>query len=274
MTSSVYNPGQIYLIQSTTDYGSFKLDPTNRSIDSDHLERLYNAISQKNLLREFPILVRPDGTILDGQHRWKVAESLGVPLYYIVTDGMTTEDVPNTNALVSKWSAQDWLEVWCKKGNPDYLALANFMRQYPFLKLSIAVNLCTYGDRTDMTTAFKNGTYRCNDLDFAHEVANAILDFAPYVVFYKDSRFIYAVSVLFEHEEYNHQRMMQKMAYMSRKIVKCPDLPTYMEMFTDIYNYKTREEGKVRFEKITSSSPKRRKDRMRRLVKEQAGVKA
>ena len=143
MTSFQYNPGHIYLIQTRTDYEHFKLDPTNRSIDPDHLDRLYDAISSKNLLREFPILVRPDGTILDGQHRWKVAESLGVPLYYIVTDGMTTEDVPSTNALVSKWDKSDWLEVWCKKGNPDYLALANFMRQYPFLKLSLAVNLCT-----------------------------------------------------------------------------------------------------------------------------------
>ena len=274
MTSSVYNPGQIYLIQSTTDYSKFKIDPTNRTINQDHLDRLYDAINKKNLLREFPILVRPDGTVLDGQHRLKVAESLGVPLFYIVTDDMTTEDVPSTNALVSKWKAQDWLDVWCAKKEPNYIALAGFLRQYPFLKLNNAINLCTYGDRSNLHIAFKHGKYQCNDLDFAHEVARAILDFAPHVTFYKDPLFVYAVANLLEHEEYNHERMMQKMAYMSRKIVKCPDMNTYMEMFTEIYNYRTHEANRVRFEKLASASSRRRKDRMRRLAKEQADAKA
>ena len=64
MSNTVYNPSQNYLIQSTTDYSQFRLDPTNRTINQDHLEKLYDAIKNKNLLKEFPILVTEDGTVL------------------------------------------------------------------------------------------------------------------------------------------------------------------------------------------------------------------
>ena len=266
MSSTVYNQSQIHLIQSTTNYGQFRLDPTNRSIDSDHLEKLYDAISNKNLLKEFPILVRDDGTVLDGQHRLKAAEALGVPVYYVVTSDMSIDDVPATNAAVRKWRMSEWLDVWCKRGAVEYIKLREFVRQYPFIKLGNAINLCTYGDRTGLHDDFRNGRYKCNDLDFAREVANAVLDFAPYVPFYHNPWFIYAITNLLEHADYDHGRMMGKMSYMSRKVVKCPDMKSYMDMFTEIYNHKTREENRIQFEKITSNSVRRRPERKRRVA--------
>jgi len=261
MSSTVYNPSQIHLIQSTTNYGQFRLDPTNRAVNSDHLEKLYDAIKKKNLLKEFPILVTEDGTILDGQHRLKAAEALNTPIYYIVTKDMTVDDVSETNAAVRKWSTADWLDVWCKRGAPEYIKLQEFMRQYPFIKIGNAINLCTYGDRAQLQSNFKSGKYKCNDLEFAHQVASAVLDFAPYVTFYKDPRFIYAVNNLVEHADYDHSRMMAKMAYLSKKVVKCPDVETYMAMFTEIYNYRTHGDNQVRFVKITANAAQRRHER-------------
>lgn len=261
MSSTVYNSSQIHLIQSTINYGQFRFDPTNRAINPDHLEKLYDAIKKKNLLKEFPILVTEDGTVLDGQHRLKAAEAIGTPIYFIVTGDMSVDDVSETNAAVRRWSTADWLDVWCKRGNQEYIKLQEFMRQYPFIKIGNAVNLCTYGNRANLQGDFKSGKYKCNDLEFAREVANAVLDFAPYVAFYKDPRFIYAVNNLMEHAEYDHSRMMAKMAYLSKKVVKCPDVETYMVMFTEIYNYRARGESQVRFAKISANARERRHER-------------
>lgn len=264
MSNTVYNPSQIHLIQSTTDYSRFRLSPANRTINQDHLAKLYDAIKVKNLLREFPILVTEDGTVLDGQHRLRAAEALDTPIYFIVTKIMSIDDVSETNATVRKWTNADWLDIWCKRGAPEYLKLQGFLRQYPFVSISSAINMCTYGDRSNIHGGFRSGKYKCNDLEFAHQVANAVLDFAPYVTFYKDPRFVYAVNNLIEHEDYDHSRMMAKMAYLSRKVVKCPDVQSYMEMFTEIYNYRTHGENQVRFVKIASASSHRRRDRVRR----------
>lgn len=270
MSTQLYNGRQTSLVHATTNYQQFTFDPANRPIDPGNLEKLYDAVSAKNLLAEFPILVTPEGVVLDGQHRVKVAEALDTPIYYIVATNMTVDDVQKANGAVSHWKLTDWLYSWSKRGKPDYIQLGNFAKAHPWMPLSAAISLCTYGDRAGSAPLFKSGGYLCNDIEWAGMVASAVLDFKPYVSFYRFPVFIGAVGMLFEHEGYDHDRMMAKMGYMSRKLVRCPDVATYMALFTEIYNYRTTADNRMTFEKLPSNSKKRREDRRNRNVKASA----
>ncbi len=272
-TPTAYNASQDAIIHSTTDYAKLRINPLNRPINQDHLERLYDAIKTRNLLREFPILVDLSGVVLDGQHRLKVAEALGVPVYYIVSADVSIEDIPETNAMQLGWNVHDHLYVWVARGNPEYKKVQEFWEANQWMSLSCAVNLCHYGDRFGMGRKFALGEYKCEDLEFANMVARGVLDFKPYVSFWKTTSFINAVAMLFEHEGYKHQQMMERMRTASTKLVQCPDINAYMAVFTAIYNFKTRQDNKLVFAKL-SANDKRRNALRRTKGREQKHAQA
>lgn len=257
-TSPDYRPATLW----TTKYEMFSFDEKNRPIVWNHVEKLKEAIGKKNLLREYPIVVTDDLTVLDGQHRLKAAESLGVPIYYIVSQTATVGDIAATNEAQKSWSLQDYLESYCAQGKPDYLLLRNFWEKYPFFTLETLKQLCCYGDRIQINSEFKLGLYRCNDISFAEKVAKAILDFRNCgIEFYNHRPFTSTVAQLMANADYSHKRMMNKMNYLSRRMVKCPDVSSYIEMINEIYNWNQPKNTKVQLEKLNGNDPRYRVDR-------------
>lgn len=254
-------------VESTTEYAFFKLEKRNRPIDDDHLERLYDAVAAKNLLREFPIVVNQDGVVLDGQHRLKVAEALGVPIYYIVSDIAVLDDIPKTTAATKRWTISDWLHTWVVDGRQEYIKLAKYCRDYPFVPLNAAISMCHYGDRGGMHVSFKNGTYQCNDLEFGIEAAKAIKDFSPYFKWYREVPFIFSVAMLLEHPFYDHERMMSKLPQTPHPLTRRARMADYLEQFTQIYYWRTPLEGRKAFAPLPSASKSRREDRRNRNAK-------
>ncbi len=249
----------IVVAQSTTDYGQFRYSLQNRPIDHRHLERLIAAIKNKNLLRDNPIKVNGDGVVIDGQHRLEAAKKLDLPIYFQVTEVMTIEDAASINGPVKKWTSQDFLEVYCNTGNQDYMMLREFVSRYPWMSLSSAINLTYYGDRT--LIGFQSGAYKCNDIDFAEEVARGAKDFSAYISYYAEGTFLSALAQLFEHDGYVHARMVEKLKFASSMMHKCTSAVDYLKLFEAIYNYKTKEENRVYLGPMMSASKSRRPER-------------
>lgn len=248
---------QSTVIEQTKNYQMFKFDKSNRPVDQRHLSMLTDAIRNRNLLKEFPILVTADHVIIDGQHRLRAAEKLNVPIFYVVTKNMTAKDAASVNNVTERWSNSDWLHSWIAQGNQEYVKFSKFLQRYPWITQSVAMNLVSYGDRTQLASKFKNGTFVCNDLEFAEKVLCGVLDFKPHTTFYRQAAFVGAVACLFEHAAYDHNRMMARLEYSSRKMVKCADVQGYLDMFEDIYNYRTREGFRAEFRVLHANSTKR-----------------
>lgn len=262
MSTQFYQNGQTTLIHSTVNYDQFRFDPRNRPINQDHLERLYDAIEKKNLLKEHPIIVSSDGIVRDGQHRLKVAEALKTPIYYIVSDDVTVDDVPGMNSLNRSWKSEDYLHAYCQEGRRDYLMLNDFWRaNRDIMTLAPAMSLCNYGDKSGLSIRFQSGEYQCNDLEFAKSVVNAVRDFASYFKYYNAVAFINSIANLMGNADYDHERMMMKMKYLSARLVKCPDMDTYIAVINDIYNYKVPDSRRVQLRKLGSGDKKFRQDR-------------
>lgn len=267
MSHQLYQNGQEAVVATkTTDYQMFNFDPRNRPVDPDRVCELYDAISEKNLLHDYPIVVDGNMTILDGQHRVKAAEGLGVPVYYIVSQDATIEDIANVSHTVKRWNGMDYLHHWCAQGRPDYLRLKTYLQQYPFITLNLAMKLCHYGDYSSLYRTFVRGGYRCNDYDFGVKVANALLDFkAAGFKGYSHTSFVIAVANLMANVDYNHQIMVGKLDYLSTKLVKCPDTDSYFALLNEIYNYRARE-NRVELKRLSTASPKYRVDRRRKAA--------
>ncbi|TXH52955.1 MAG: hypothetical protein E6Q97_14110 [Desulfurellales bacterium] len=261
MSTPVYNRGQVHNFHSTCNYAQFSCVKKNRTIDQDHLMQLYDAVSAKNLLAEFPILVDTNLNVIDGQHRLKVAESLGVPIYYIVSDRITVDDISSTNANTRHWRPRDYMDRWLAEGRMEYIALDRFMKKFPFFTLPEASRLCYFGDFMGFSQRFNRGEYRCNDSAFATKVAHALMDFAKVFPNYHDRSFINAVANLVGNVNYDHKTMMARLEYQSTKLVRCADMRSYIELVNEIYNYRTQQSRRVTLRLLTAGEPDWRPDR-------------
>jgi hypothetical protein len=259
MSTQLYNNGASSVLEHTKNYSNFKFDKTNRPIDEEHVEQLFDAINENNLLHLFPIIVSTDGYIRDGQHRIKAAEALDVPVYYIVSNDMRIEDVPRVTARVSKWTAEEYLHHYVARNSPEYVKLRDFVDEYPFLSVTRAIKLCGHSQGKNLMDTFRDGTFQANDMRFARKVARALLDFKEAGInFYDQGRFVDAIANLIANAEYDHERMKAKLEYLSYKVVKCPDIPTYIQMLNEIYNYKVR--NTTRLEMLDHYHPNYRVD--------------
>lgn len=263
MSTPVYNSGQVHNFHSTCNYAQFSCVKKNRSIDQDHLMQLYDAVSAKNLLAEFPILVDKNLNVIDGQHRLRVAESLGVPIYYIVSERITVDDISSTNGNTRHWRMQDYMDRWLAEGKMEYVVLDRFMKKFPFFTLSEAVHLCHFGDKKYIHSKFTKGEYRCNDSSYAAKVAHALLDFAKFFPRYHDNGFILAVANLMGNVNYDHKVMMARLEYQSTKLVRCSNSVAYIELLNEIYNYRAPLTKRVTLRKLMAGEPDWRPDRKR-----------
>lgn len=238
-------PEQTLVIKSTTDYDMFRFEHANRPVDPKHVTALVAAIKEKNLLREYPIVVDVNFNVLDGQHRLTAARELNVPIFFIVSKEATVADVSFITSHVDHWDISDHLHFWCMKGNHDYTKLREFHQKYPFLSVSICRYLLS-GGRKD-TVDFRSGDFRINRMEVAEKTAQAMIDFQRYCDLHKSFQFANAVSVLVSHPKYSHKRMLMKLEYLSQKLVKRVDTKAYVETLSEIYNYKVRVDDIVDF---------------------------
>lgn len=250
----------------TRDYSTFEFDPANRDIKEARVREKQEMIRNgKDFLRECPIIVQyVDGKLVirDGQHRRVAAEREGVVLYYVLTDRMSSEDVITLNNSQHSWSINDRMKHFVTQGKPEYLALDAFQKKYPWILLSVAVNLCHYGDRAKM--GFDDGTYTANDLTFAEEVAQLCLQLKEFTPLYETRSFIESIACCLEIDGFEAKRLVDKARRQTGDIKRHGRAEQYLEMWDGIYNKWQKEESVLKIEKVNSSSKRRRADRIRR----------
>ena len=82
MNNIKIEPSNNVSLYKSTDYKKFKLLEYNRDCDEKHIQNLKEELSKCNDLHLKPLIVSPDLEIIDGQHRFRAAKELGIPVYY------------------------------------------------------------------------------------------------------------------------------------------------------------------------------------------------
>jgi hypothetical protein len=139
-------------IHKTNDYSQFRFIKKNRDISCEYLIK---SIKEKNLLESNPIKVNKDLQVIDGQNRLKAAECLQVPIYYMIIDDLTEEDIPRFQ-IQNSWEMRDYLKYY-RETIPDYEFIFKIIQKYS-LQIHFVVSSCS--TMISPYRAFRNGTYR------------------------------------------------------------------------------------------------------------------
>lgn len=229
-------------MQKTNNYEMFIFRDDNRAeMNKAHINRLVESIRSKNLLEFKPILVNSKMEILDGQHRLKAAEMLGVDIYYNVTNEDRSEDLVLMN-ISKSWLAGDFFNFYIKHGYEEYIKLRDFMKKNT-ISLRIALNLCMRKEKNTYN-AFKMGRFVFyggdgqEKLEGCWKTIHLVKGHGGKVSYLESHKFWTALLHLVGHPDFNEGKWHKNLSLLINRLSVRATTDDYIKTLVDIYNWK------------------------------------
>ena len=80
---------------------------SDRDVVNKHVKDLSSEIENRDL--EIPIIVNEKMEVCEGQHRLEAYRSLGMPITYIIKEGLNICDIRKMNSTSRKWTMEEYM---------------------------------------------------------------------------------------------------------------------------------------------------------------------
>lgn len=222
------------VIHVTYDYSLFGREEMNRVPDC--VKKLIKSICKLNLTRYTPILVSKSFTVLDGQHRLRACQILGLPVFFIVAD--EDIDVPLAIQLLQEqkvWRMQDFLRFQAVLQGGCYANLEEFDAMWG---LGLSNSMVVYPTKAINSITLREGIVHFDKNPNADDVAAFLCSPEVKALKYGRTRaFCLAVRKAFD--IYN-KRELQKIQGRLITIPHCADYEQYLAAFANIVKRRVR----------------------------------
>jgi len=207
-------------------YEDFVFLNRNRSIKENHVKELVNAIIRDNRLHLNPIKVTISihknnvvYSILDGQHRFKAAKILNVPIYFIINENVNEYAIPD-DQISKKWTYSDWYNYYMGIGNKSFIELDKLMIEHDFQLTEIFCIIKSFDTTRDGGKKFREGK-----IEFSEELIEFLDYIRPYYARLKSNHsyltckrifrhnFLSALTQIFRNEREIFYKFMDKLEY-------------------------------------------------------------
>ncbi len=216
-------------IYSTKDYSRFSFLDNNRIVKSSHVNMLKKSIKNIDLTKYNPIKVDANLRIIDGQHRFHACMELGLPIYYVVLNGVDAEQamiIDNQNN--KKWEMMDWLRYRANKNGGCYKQLLDFVQQ---TCTTISNAMVIFPAKAINAATLKAGTTDFGVNEKAFDIVHFLQSQEVKTLSFRNTRaFNLAIRIAFD--EYS-KRQMDK---LKRKILLVPECANYKQYLTVFSN--------------------------------------
>ncbi len=227
-------------IQVTKDYRLFhRHEGENRPLNIKKHKKLKDSMSLYGFLSCFPIVcVRgEDGRLIikDGQHRHMIAESLGLPVYWIEEE--VDFDVAVVNCTAKIWALRDYAQKHAVNGLSSYGEGLEFAAQHGLpigTAFALLAGTTTFSNCTDQ---FIDGTFTIKDRKWADAVAGIYGPVTTMSAQVKNQRFIEACMAVCRVKEFNQKRLLANAERCREKLASYSTRDAYLDMLETIYNF-------------------------------------
>lgn len=250
---------QITKVMYEKNYTKFTLFDNNRDINETHVEELIASMRKSGQL--MPVVVTPDKEVIDGQHRLKACEKLGIPVSYVVNVGGNSKQIAVMNNTQKGWKNKDFLKHFSHNSHSnssEYKKIEKFFEEYklPFtvgiaLLSDYSVGFNAASDRGPMPS-FRDGSFKIDNLDKAKLIASRLIklkSFVPNLV--KIVKFSVAFVKISQLENFDLKTCYAQLEKNSNKFDKCLNQEDWNEAMVAAYNYKLVTKGKKASKRIS-----------------------
>lgn len=223
----------LFNLHSTTDYNLFNFLDHNREIDQRNLVTIEKSILAHGL--KTPLMVNSEGFITDGQHRFIVLQKNNLPVWYVVNNHSTNNDIEVMNNDRKDWKAKDRLHNQAKQGNLDCARILELTEDWEddfnFMTVVDAYNATGKGSNT----AIKNRQYKIN-LELGDAILNNCVELSEVLDNAKQSKFVRAMKkVMVKNDNFDLDHLI-KNCY-KRKLNIYNREGDIVKEIVEVYNY-------------------------------------
>ena len=250
---------QITKVMYEKNYTKFTLFDNNRNINETHVEELISSMRKSGQL--MPVVITPNMEVIDGQHRLKACEKLGIPVSYVINKTGNSKQIAVMNNTQKGWKNKDFLKHFSHSGHSnssEYKKIEKFFEEYklPFrvgiaLLSNYTVNMDGGNNRGPMPS-FRDGSFKIQDLDKAKETASRLIklkSFVPNLV--RIVKFSVAFIKISKLENFNLKTCYTQIEKNSNKFDKCLNQEDWNEAMVRAYNYNLVTKGKKASKRIS-----------------------
>lgn len=233
-------------LQSTSDYSRFELCDFNRSVTKKRF--LAQSMKDHGFIPAYPIhTIKGEGNrllIKGGHHRFEVAQELGLPVYFVVSDDTAT--VHELEKATTRWSLSDFLQSFVKCGREDYAKVAAYhertgipLHHCVSMFAGQAAGSHNHGD------SFKYGSFEIKDETHANAVGDIVLHCIDHGVKASRSVFVQSVSRCLFVEEFDVATFKARVASNPGMLKPCRSVAEQMKAIEEVYNYRAQAANRV-----------------------------
>lgn len=221
----------------TNDYSIFKLSKFNRNVlfRKEMLEQAKEGIIS-------PIVVNEEMIVIDGQNRLLHSEKAGVPVEYIIKEGLTENDIVRMNTIQKPWTLQNYIEAFANQGLIEYEKLIDLINQkYSNVTNTIQVAIDFPTSTHEAPKLIKEGKFKFHNYQKTVEFLRYSERFRKETKTPKRSRVESALYELFRLEDVDRNRIIEKVIQtgIADDIkIKDPKHTEALKMLLDAYNQK------------------------------------
>lgn len=226
-------------ISATKNYALFNRSNLNRETEPKKHRRLVKSMQKYGFLPCFPIVCRRDESkqlvIKDGQHRFAIAESLGLPIHWVEED--TDFDIAEINTTGVVWSIKDYARMHAENGLKAYQDGIEFAETHG---LPLGVAFAMLGGTTSFTNvhdSFVDGSFKVKDRRWADAVAGVYVPMIRLSAEIRNARFLQACMAVCRVEEFDAKRLIQNASRVRDKLVSYSTRDAYLTMLEEVYNF-------------------------------------
>lgn len=235
-------------IQCTTNYDQFSLHPEQRGLKPSHVIKIMTSMKRRGYHQGYPIVVDKDLKIIDGQHRYQAARNCGLPIYYVVQEETSVNDVREMAAITEAWKFDDFLSSYVRQGNDNYKRIIKWKETSGLGWRSFLEG--NFSDIKTTSQELKEGRFILTETKET-QISLFLTKFVMFKTYFPKGwthrGFVRACAYMFSHPNYNQTQMEARLDYQSTRLVKCPDTESYLLMLQGIYNYKSHSANVVDF---------------------------
>jgi hypothetical protein len=152
---------------------------------------------------------------------------------------------------MKNWTIVDYVNGYCDLGYKDYEIYREFINEYGFtnqvaLVLLSGEFICGTSE-VSISTKFKEGKFKINDLNNSKKMADKIMMIEPYYKGFLRRSFIYALIGMFKNENFEFTEFLAKLKQQPTTLQDCTNVSQYKVLIEEIYNYRRREKVNLRY---------------------------
>jgi ParB-like nuclease domain len=245
-------------LQSTANHEQFVQSEFNRDLRG--LDALLKSMRKHGFIAAYPLHCTKGANgklvIKAGHHRFEAAKTLGIPVYYVVSEDNAS--IAETEMTANVWNLNDYVKSYARSGSDSHLSIIEFSEKTG-IKYGQAASLLAgnCADSHNVANKVKDGSYSTKDRLHADKVGSVVIALRDIgVAFANSSNMVGALSSVCWLVEFDAKKFIHRAATNTHLFVKQATKNQYLDLIEKVYNFHANERIALAF--LARESAKKR----------------